>query len=187
MTDTATDTILSVDQWTPPLSNAEQLEQIKQSYPAYYRAWRSMISNNSKDDIIPEWRGTIGLMRFIEDTSTLLNNPSVFPDVKVKLKRKLKDFPYSLSNVYWLVPRNCRKSHLALQATSLQETSQIITLDTLIAMSRKDQEDRFNTLMSAHFSGTILSATEQAEMDALGKLITGMEILPPPESKYEDV
>lgn len=164
-------------------SAAEKLEQLSIQYPAYYRAWRSMISNNSKDDIIPEWRGTIGLMRFIEDTSILLNNPDVFPNVKVKLKRKLKDFPYSSSNVYWLVPRNCRKSHLALQATSLQATS----LDALIAMSRKDQEDRFNTLMSAHFSGTILSATEIAEMDALGKLIIGVEILPPPESKYDDI
>lgn len=169
-----------------PLSASEQLEKLKLQYPEYYRAWRSMHGNNSKDCICIEWRGTSGLMKFIEDTSTLINNPTSFPGVK--LKRKLKSFPYSPGNVYWSVPKNCRKL-VGIITSSVQEVStvRIPTLDTLIAMSRKDQEDRFNTLMSAHFSGTILSATEIAEMDALGKLITGVEILPPPESKYEDV
>lgn len=192
MTDTATDTVLSVDQWTPPLSNTEQLKQIKQSYPAYYRAWKTMI-NNGVSHVIMEWRGTIGLMRFIEDTSELPDNPTI-STVAVKLKRKIQSLQYDKHNVYW------KPSAVAVAVASISTvqpmqpmqptSSNTSSIASITAIKEKyptitDMEARIAELFELKFSGSTLSDQQELELEILGTLITGEEI--PIKDKYTDL
>jgi hypothetical protein len=174
-----------------PMSASELLASLKQSYPAYYKAWRSMISNNPVALVTKEWRGAAGFAAFINDTSLLPNNPNEVSGVKIK--RKIAALPFSPSNVYWKLPAKVLVSSQSIYcvqdivAESRAAQKQQVTVDSLAALPKEEQEARFNTLMEAQFSGTTLTVTESAELDVLGKLLSGEDIPIPPASKYEDI
>jgi hypothetical protein len=165
-----------------PMSASELLASLRETYPAYYKAWKSMVSNNPVASVDKVWRGALGLQNFIDDTSALIDNPCSVPGVK--LKRKVPALPFSIGNVYWKLP--ARMAGISVTTTRAAQQD-ITTVDSLAALPKEEQEARFNTLMEAQFSGTILTLLQAAELDVLGKLLSGEDIPIPPANKYEDI
>lgn len=191
---TATD-ILYPDLMYPDLTTAaERMISLQQKYPQYHRAWKSMISTYGVDMVSLDWRGTAGLMKFIEDTSALENNPDTIP--RVKLKRFYPDAMFSPDNVYWkLSNKDKARMHAATRSphnTSVIPTPSVLASSVLNITTLKEKypdqasmEARFNTLFTSSLEHT-LSVIEQTEFDILGKLVVG-DTLTPPLPKHEDI
>lgn len=192
------DTIQLNDSNTPL---SEVLEILKQQYPAYYRAWKSMTTTYGVDAVATEWRGTAGLRQFIQDTSTLPNSPTQLPGVKVKLKRKVTGFKFDVENTYWKLPSHMkaadRKKATLLDMNDLNNLpTPTSSVDTSI-LSISDIKQRYPTIqeqearMQELFDQAAtdrLSSEESAELDLLGKLVESDGEIPiPPASRYEDI
>lgn len=201
--DAHTDTMV-----VPAVTAAEKQEQLKQQYPRYYSAWRTMHSNYGKNQVSLDWRGTIGLMKFIEDTSVLDNNPDVMDalsastgivGLSVKLKRLQPAFAFSPQNVYWYIPRDVKKLLDAASTFSTSSNERMhapiqlpqpvlpSVLSDIVPVSIESIRETYNTTplmetrMEELFNESMtrtLSTIEQAELDILGKLIAGEEITP---------
>lgn len=184
-----TDTSIQTIQ--PTIDLAAKMQELQQLYPAYHRAWKSMLSTYGTVQIASEWRGTIGLMRFIEDTSTLPDNPDVYPDVAVKLKRKFPALMFELSNVYWKIPSKYKKLHLASPPASPVPKIQPASLSRFEAMTPQELEQQLDTLINLQMGGNTLSPIQQQELDILAALTSGTAIrdLEPVQklSKFEDI
>lgn len=186
---------------------SDKMAAMIQQYPDYVRAWKTMHSNYGKDNICFEWRGTIGLMRFIEDTATLDNNPTILSsyDIPVKLKRKQPAFMFSPLNVYWYIPRTHAHKIASLEGITGTDTTRmhapttlpsILTTITGVSIESIKQsyptiqekearlEELFTLSMTQH-----LTPIEQAELDILGKLVVRDDIPTVPASlpKCEDI
>jgi len=178
---------------------ATMREQLRQSHPAYYRAWSSMTTVNGVDSICAEWRGITGLMQFITDTSILDNSPSVRAGVKVLLKRLLPSLPFSPANVYWKLPEHVRMRELksAKQNTPINvfelpassSPAHSCTVDSIIQSypTRESQEARMNDLFMKPFQegGTPITPAEEAEMKVLDSLINSVPL--EPSTKFTDI
>lgn len=164
---------------TPTRTAAEMKEQIAADYPTYFRAWSSMVGNYSKKEITPNWRGVLGLMRFIKDTSTLENNPDT-PGLDVtmtfkglKLKRKLVHFPFSITNVYWYFLPKYKKKY---NPTSVHLTTDTLTTDTLATLSKQEQEARIQELIEMQLQGHTFTQQQEAELTVLSALVLDGEV-----------
>jgi hypothetical protein len=168
-------------------SATEKYAEIQSQYPAYYRAWRSMASNYGKNAVCIEWRGVFGLMKFIEDTSSLPNNPT--SHTGSKLKRKIRTLAFSPQNVYWKLPvRNMQSAAVTQSVQSTQTVELPYTLEHYINLPRTKQQELFDSIMEANFQGHPLTQQEEMELNILGKLLSGKELLPEVSvSKYEDI
>ena len=186
------------DIFTPDLeSAAEKMVQIKLDYPQYHRAWKSMISTYGVDMVSLDWRGTLGLMRFIEDTAALENNPDAIPGVK--LKRFYTAAMFSPDNVYWKISNKDKARMIAsTQARAYNPnvvpTPSVLATSVLNISTLKQQypdQSSMETRMEELFTRSmnhVLSPTEQAEFDILGKLVVGEELTPPQHTpKCEDI
>lgn len=193
-TDTPTTTTTTTDILYPDLTTAsERRISLQQKYPQYHRAWKSMTSTYGVDMVSLDWRGTAGLMKFIEDTSVLENNPDTIPTVK--LKRFYPAAMFSPDNVYWKIG-NKDKARMQASARTTRNTSvptpSVLATPVLNITTLKEKypdqtsmEERFNALFTSSLEHT-LSVIEQTEFDILGKLVVGEE-LTPPLSKFEDI
>jgi len=183
-----------------------QYEQIKEQYPEYVRAWKSMNSTYGAAMITPEWRGIVGLMKFIEDTATVQDSPTFYPGYGARLKRYNDIAAFSPDNIYWKLPAASVKriqtelgSHRTGNISStVVNVSTGITAPSVLATSvlnittlkqqypdQASMETRMEELFTRSMNHT-LSPTEQAEFDILGKLVVG-DRLTAPLSKFEDI
>lgn len=177
--------------FTQPI--AQPMDTLKNKYPAYYRAWKSMISNYGKNSVDIFWRGTIGFMRFIEDTSELDNSPSdsKLPEVlreSVKLKRINNTERFSPDNVIWAVCKVVdkelerkeraqeREAELLKQLNELPSSYNLGVNPTddksyeLPARRIEDKEERVNQLFEKSIEGTI-TKEEERELDILAAAV----------------
>lgn len=171
----------------PELSSTyltDKMEQLKQEYPAYHRVWKSMITTYGTHEVCVDWKGTIGFMKFIEDSSILANSPSNLPDFAhtVKLKRLDTNAVYSPSNVAWVLTKASERVLKLRGVRSLQKMQHSLKtplavplavplVSAIETMSRDEQETKFDTLMMRQFSGEKLSALEETEMTILGNIL----------------
>lgn len=182
---------------TEPLG--DRLDYLISTYPSYYRAWKSMVSTYGKNSITLQWRGTAGLEQFIADSSKLDNNPTALPDVSVKIKRLEPAFMFSPDNIYWYIPRveakrlkvfgRDSRMHAPLVLPSVLTPITGITVESIKQSypSISSMETRLDTLFTESMTRT-LSSIELAELDILGKLVVGMELLPVvPTPKCADI
>jgi len=190
----------------------DRLDYLISTYPSYYRAWKSMISTYGRSSVTLQWRGTAGLEQFIADSSTLDNNPTVLPDVSVKIKRIEPAFMFSPDNIYWYIPRVEAKRLAGTMKAAGTITGTItgrmhaplvlpsvlpsvltpitgITVESIKQSypSIESKETRLDTLFTESMTRT-LSSIELAELDILGKLVVSPDgTLPTPVPKCEDI
>lgn len=169
------------------------LDMIKQKYPAYYRAWKSML-NYGKNEISVFWRGTHGLMAFIEDTVELDDSPSKLPEFAdyIKLKRVDSRKKFSPDNVVWKVSKVALKSSTELEDSidSSRDSSMEVLkkleekIESVVPQSipssiqsqskllrrTEDKEARLEELFSKSLEGTINKA-EELELERLSKIV----------------
>ena len=184
------------------------LESLKSTYPAYYRAWKSMITSYGAQDVITEWRGTMGLAQFVADTSVLPDSPTFLPNVSVKLKRKLAAFEFSPENVYWKIPAAAQSKAARIKQQERVTKFVLPSVDghpcVVQYPARRDEdspssieelkklypdatsiEARMNELFAIQFEGAGLTELQAAELDVLGILAKGEEITP--QDKFTNV
>ena len=191
---------------------ADQITTLTAHYPDYVRAWKSMYSTYGKNTICLDWRGTVGLMRFIEDTASLDNNPTILAahGVTVKLKRKQPAMMFSPLNVYWYIPRaevkrlaqvsgvqSLYRMHAPFDPVVLPTVlPSVLTTITGVSIESikqsyptiQEKEARLESLFTLSMTQH-LTPIEQAELDILGKLVVGDDIPTVPTSlpKCEDI
>jgi hypothetical protein len=181
------------------------LESLKSTYPAYYRAWKSMITSYGAQDVITEWRGTMGLAQFVADTSVLPDSPTFLPNVSVKLKRKLSQFQFSPGNVYWKIPSVAQAKAARIKSNIKAATKFVLPSVGVVQYPARRDEDspssieelkklypdatsieaRMNELFAIQFEGAGLTELQAAELDVLGILAKGEEITP--QDKFTNV
>lgn len=179
------------------------IELIKSRYPAYYRAWKSML-NHGKTEVSMFWRGTHGLMTFIEDTLELENSPSALPQYAdyIKLKRIDESKKFIPGNVVWKISKVATKfiltkeheaesefSNLETQfAGLLKRTSQVSIQDKPVGIEvdepenvleqkyrrTEDKENRLEELFSKSMEGA-LSKSEELELEMLSKVVVEVQ------------
>ena len=196
------------------ISLTEQLTNLSLQYPAYHRAWKSMNTTYGVHVVTFDWRGTIGLMRFIEDTSSLPDSPTVSPEFAhtVKLKRKDSTMPFSLTNVYWSLTVAARKVQkysearkvqrlqyelkTPVQVMSAQSSSVEQVLEELKQLSPDELTSLHTSLLESEFAGVTLSASDEFKRKLLDRVVfEGVSLdaelnalVPiPPASKFEDI
>ena len=181
------------------------LESLRQTYPAYYRAWKSMITSYGAQDVITEWRGTMGLAQFVADTSVLPDSPTFLPEVSVRLKRKLSAFEFSPENVYWKIPKVAASKAARIKSNTKAATKFVLPNVGVVQYPARRDEDspssieelkklyhtpelieaRMNELFAIQFEGAGLTELQSAELDVLGILSKGEEI--EPQDKFTDI
>lgn len=181
------------------------LESLRQTYPAYYRAWKSMITSYGAQDVITEWRGTMGLAQFVADTSVLPDSPTFLPEVSVRLKRKLSAFEFSPENVYWKIPKVAASKAARIKSNTKAATKFVLPNVGVVQYPARRDEDspssieelkklyhtpelieaRMNELFAIQFEGAGLTELQSAELDVLGILSKGEEI--EPQDKFTNV
>lgn len=181
------------------------LESLRQTYPAYYRAWKSMITSYGAQDVITEWRGTMGLAQFVADTSVLPDSPTFLPEVSVRLKRKLSAFEFSPENVYWKIPKVAASKAARIKSNTKAASKFVLPSVGVVQYPARRDEDspssieelkklyhtpelieaRMNELFAIQFEGAGLTELQSAELDVLGILSKGEEI--EPQDKFTDI
>lgn len=199
---------MNISNPSPPSSTylTDKLEQLKLEYPAYYRVWKSMITSYGAQEVCTDWRGTLGLICFIEDSSTLANSPTNLPDFAhtVKLKRLETSALFSLNNIMWALTkaservvklrsvRAYQKLRYGQHPSVLPSVLTPITGITVESIKQSypsisSMETRLDTLFTESMTRT-LSSIELAELDMLGKLVVSPDgTLPTPVPKCEDI
>lgn len=160
-------------------TTSASIELIKTQYPEYYKAWKSMLSNYGKESITVFWRGTMGLMLFIEETSAIPNAPSStlqYAD-SVKLKRIDNEKLFSIFNVSWVlskvVERKLEKEEKILLYSQQSQQSQP-SPDNIVTKTPfrriEDKEERLEELFTKSMDKT-LSLTEEIELNLLSEIV----------------
>lgn len=161
------------------------LDMIKQKYPAYYRAWKSML-NYGKNEISLFWRGTHGLLVFIEDTVELDDSPSKLPEFAdyIKLKRVDSRKKFAPDNVVWKIAKVALKNSTENAEVEFEEVDSLKKLsekvESVIPQSLpsesklfrriEDKEARLEELFSKSLEGTI-NKSEELELEVLSKAV----------------
>lgn len=185
------------------------LNLIKSKYPAYYRAWKSML-NYGKNEVSAFWRGTSGLMVFIEDTLELENSPSALPQYAdyIKLKRIDESKKFIPGNVTWKIAKVATKFVLTKEheaesqhddletqfAGLLERTSQVPIQDKPVGLEAEevldqkyrrteDKEARLEELFNKSMEGSI-TKSEELELEVLSKVVVEV---PPVELEIDTV
>lgn len=173
------------------------LDMIKQKYPAYYRAWKSML-NYGKNEISLFWRGTHGLLVFIEDTVELDDSPSKLPEFAdyIKLKRIDSKKKFAPDNVVWKIAKVALKNSTENAEVEFEEVDSLKKLsekvESVIPQSLpsesklfrriEDKEARLEELFSKSLEGTI-NKSEELELEVLSKAV----VEPVQESSDTDI